>query len=96
MKPGSHTCPTSKVAELLSDTWTMLIVHELLGGPKRFCELERDLSGISTRTLTNKLRELDTEGIVEKNIQGRYRITSKGRGLRPILNAMRAYGEKFL
>lgn len=96
MKSTAHLCSVTKVAELLSDTWTMRIMHELLGGPKRFCEMERDLEGISTRTLTNKLRKLVEDGLVMKDEGGFYAATEKGKGLRPIHNAMRAYGEKFL
>jgi len=59
MKQATQPCPMTKTAQLLSDTWTMLIMHDLLSGSKRFCELERSLEGISTRTLTLKLKKLE-------------------------------------
>jgi len=90
------TCPVTKVAKLLSDTWTMLIVHAALSGPKRFCELERELPGISTRTLTAKLKQLEKEDLLRKRPTGEYAPTRKGRGLRIIEKAMRRYGKKFL
>lgn len=96
MKEPASACPVTQVAKLLSDAWTMRIMHELLADPKRFCELERDLEGISTRTLTNKLRRLGEEGLTEKDTQGNYRATEKGAGLKPTIAAMRAYGTKFL
>ena len=74
----------------------MLIVRDLLSGPKRFCELERSLDGISTRTLTLKLKKLDEEGVVKKTHLGAYNATARGRGLAPIEAAMRAYGKKYL
>lgn len=89
-------CPVTKAAEILSDAWTMRIMHELLGGPKRFCILERDLEGISTRTLTNKLRKLEEDGLIDRSEEGYYGATKKGMGLRPVQKAMREYGEKFL
>lgn len=93
-------CPITKVAQLLSDTWTMLIMHVFLTGQqnaeKRFCELERELVGISTRTLTNKLRMLESEGLIEKTISGTYKATARGRGLSIIEDAMRVYEKKFL
>ena len=90
------TCPITKTATLLSDTWTMLIVRSLLGGPKRFCELERDLEGISTRTLTLKLKKLESDRIIKKNGVGLYEPTKKGKGLRMVEQAMKRYGEKYL
>jgi DNA-binding HxlR family transcriptional regulator len=73
----------------------MLIVHELLDAPKRFCELERALTGISTRTLSSKLEILTETGLLCK-IDEHYTLTEKGKGLRGIERAMRAYGTKYL
>jgi DNA-binding HxlR family transcriptional regulator len=84
-----------KTAELLSDTWTMLIIRDLLAGPKRFCDLERSLEGISTRTLTLKLKKLEGQGLVKHKSTG-YQATAKSRGLKSVERAMRAYGEKYL
>ncbi len=100
MKGSSKNDPAcdavEKAARLLSDTWTMLIMHMLQSGPQRFCELERALTGISTRTLTNKLRKLEEDKMVRKNKEGAYQTTEKGRGLRAVESAMRRYGEKYL
>lgn len=96
MKPRETTCPVTKVAKLLSDTWTMLVMHALLEGPRRFCELERDLPGISTRTLTLKLKKLVEEGLVAKTSAGAYSATERGRGLKIIETAMKKYEEKYL
>jgi DNA-binding HxlR family transcriptional regulator len=97
MKPDMKSCNSvEKAALLLSDTWTMLIMHDLLSGPKGFCELERSLEGISTRTLTNKLKKLEEEKMVKKNKEGQYQATEKGKGLRAVETAMRKYGEKYL
>lgn len=95
MKGTPTTCPITKVATLLSDTWTMLIMHALTESPKRFCELELALSGISTRTLTLKLQKLTTEGLIEKH-ESMYRATKKGAGLKIIEKAMKKYGEQYL
>jgi DNA-binding HxlR family transcriptional regulator len=89
-------CPITRVATLLSDTWTMLIMHALVDGPKRFCELETTLSGISTRTLTLKLKKLTEEGLIEKTRTGSYAATNKGTGLKIIERAMLTYSKKFL
>lgn len=95
MKSAEATCPITKVATLLSDTWTILIMHALTDGPKRFCELEAALDGISTRTLTLKLQKLIAEGLVEKE-HTTYRATEKGVGLKIIEKAMKKYCEQYL
>ncbi len=93
---GKHVCPIREVAELLSDTWTMLIMRALIEGPKRFCELEKWLANISTRTLTNKLQALIEKELVEKGADGHYRPTEKGEGLKIIERAMVLYSKKYL
>lgn len=95
MKGTETTCPITKVATLLSDTWTILIMHALTDGPKRFCELEVALEGISTRTLTLKLQRLSAEGLIEKE-EAFYRPTKKGAGLKIIEKAMKKYSEQYL
>ena len=89
-------CPLTKVAELLSDTWTILIMRSLTEGPKRFTELENWLQNISSRTLTLKLKKLSTEGLIEKDSTGYYSPTKKGRGLKIIEAAMIKYNKQFL
>jgi DNA-binding HxlR family transcriptional regulator len=86
-------CPITRVAELLSDTWTILILHNILDQKSvRFCELERALEGISTRTLTLKLKNLESESIIKKTDQG-YRLTPQGLKIRPVMNAMEKFGK---
>lgn len=96
MKNVTRHCPITKVAQLLSDTWTMLIMHYLIEGPKRFCELERVLTGISTRTLILKLKKLQNECMVIKNENGSYCVTPKGKGLQLIESAMQRYEKEYL
>lgn len=88
------SCPVTDVAQLLSDSWTMLLVHNLIKGTTlRFCELERALNGISTRTLTLKLKHLEDHGIILKSDEG-YQITRLGNQLKPVLHAMEQFGKK--
>ena len=90
------TCPITAVAELLSDTWTMLIMRALTEGPKRFSDLERWLEGISTRTLTLKLKNLKKKGLIEKSKDGLYFATTKGKGLKIVEQAMVKYSKRYL
>lgn len=93
MKGNSHTnCSVAKTATLLSDTWTMLIIRDLLKQKMRFCELEKSLEGISTRTLTLKLKRLEEEGIVLK-IDLYYILTTRGKKLKKVIDAMELWGK---
>lgn len=89
------TCPVEKVARILSDSWTMLIVRDLMVGKKRFSDLATSLSPISTRTLTLKLKQLSEDGIVVKD-EPYYSLTSKGKNLASIYKEMTVYGKKYL
>ncbi len=96
MKPAQDTtCPVARVASLLSDAWTMLIIRDLMEGPMRFGELHESLDGISTRTLTQKLEKLSACGIIQKN-RTVYSITSKGKKLDAVIGEMRRFGKKYL
>jgi DNA-binding HxlR family transcriptional regulator len=86
-------CAVTVVAVILLYTWTILIVHNLLSTKAvRFCELERVLEGISTRTLTVKLKKLEDEQLVLKTDAG-YTLTKTGRKLQPVLKAMEQFGK---
>ncbi|PIZ96640.1 MAG: hypothetical protein COX80_00780 [Candidatus Magasanikbacteria bacterium CG_4_10_14_0_2_um_filter_33_14] len=96
MKKTNPNCPISSTIDILSDFWTMHIVYNLQDNSKRFCDLEKSLEGISTRTLTLKLKKLQEEKMLEKNNDGSYELTDKGHGLKTVIDAMRKYGEKYL
>ncbi len=96
------TCPVCRTADVVCGKWTLLLVRDLAEGRSRFCELERSLSGISPRTLSLRLRALEEEGVVERHTfsevppRVEYALTEKGRSLLPIIDGMRAYGERWL
>jgi len=97
-----ETCPVCRTAEIVCGKWTLLLVRELAEGRSRFCELERSLSGISPRTLSLRLRALEEEGVIERQTypevppRVEYALTQKGRALLPIIDGMRAYGERWI
>ena len=100
--PVDPTCPVCLTADIVCGKWTLLLIRDLAEGHSRFCELERSLSGISPRTLSLRLRALEEGGIVERHTFGEvpprveYALTAKGRDLLPIIDDMRAYGERWL
>ena len=95
MKDSPEVCPVAKVASLLSDAWTMLIVRDLMRTRLRYSELVTSLDGISTRTLVLKLKKLEDSGIVSKK-DPYYVITPKGKRLGAIFQEMTKYGKKYL
>jgi DNA-binding HxlR family transcriptional regulator len=98
----SATCGVAACAEIIGAKWTALLVHDLSEGPRRFSELEHSCCGISPRTLAERLRELEQQGIVERHSYAEspprveYTLTPKGEALLPITAAMRAFGHEWL
>jgi DNA-binding HxlR family transcriptional regulator len=93
-KKYHNDCPIAKVASLLSDPWTMLIIRDLLKKGMRFSDLERSLTGISSRTLTSKIKNLENEDVIIKK-ELFYSLTKKGAKLEKVINAMSACGKSF-
>lgn len=84
---AAPTCSVAGAAEIVGSKWTVLIVHDLSEGPRRFTELERSCAGISPRTLAERLRWLEAEAIVarqsfpESPPRVEYALTDLGREL---------------
>jgi DNA-binding HxlR family transcriptional regulator len=99
---ASKDCPVCRTSELVCSKWTLLVIRDLSNGYSRFCELERSLEGISPRTLSQRLRELERQGIVQRRTfpevppRVEYALTTKGLALLPLIEDMRAYGERWL
>ena len=85
-------------SEIIGAKWTSLIIYDLGGGKRRFRELEQLCVGISSRTLAERLRTLEREGILRRHSypesppRVEYELTDKGRDLLPVIEAMTAYG----
>jgi DNA-binding HxlR family transcriptional regulator len=92
------SCPVARAVEVLDGKWTMLIIRDLLTGTRRFSELRLSLTGISPKTLTDRLRELEVRGLVTRTwypeIPPRveYTLTDLGLSLRPVISALGAWG----
>lgn len=96
------TCSVAACAEIIGAKWTALLVHDLSEGARRFSELEHSCRGISPRTLSERLRWLEAEGLIvrqsypESPPRVEYALTEKGEGLLPIIGEMRRFGHDFL
>lgn len=97
MKTEHPSCPIERVVALFGDSCSILIMRDLLERPLRFGELQR--CGASTRTLSKKLRQLRSEGLIAHAAGSGaplYRLTKKGMAFNEVAEAMRRYGKKYL
>ncbi len=96
------TCPVARTAEIVCGKWTLLIIRDLSAQTQRFCQLERSLQGISPKTLSERLHSLERDGIVNRKTFGEvpprveYSLTTKGRDLAVVIEAMRVFGATWL
>jgi DNA-binding HxlR family transcriptional regulator len=94
-----HFCMRAKALDQVGDRWTMLVVRDLAGGPKRFTDLMDRLGGTTPKTLTQRLRDLEDGGLAEVDRDtGRrevwYRLTLAGRDLLPALEELMLWGPR--
>jgi len=98
----NSVCPVARTARIISGKWTLLIIRDLASGVKRFNQLERSLKGISPKTLSERLRSLEEEGILLRQMfaevppRVEYSLTEKGRDLVDVITCMRCYGSRWL
>jgi DNA-binding HxlR family transcriptional regulator len=92
-------CPVWGALQVVGDKWTLLVVRDLAGGPRRTTELLARLHPISSRTLMDRLRDMERDALIERRDLGgspphvEYVLTERGRLLTPLLDALRAAGE---
>jgi DNA-binding HxlR family transcriptional regulator len=102
-QPDYSLCPRYEHAiQLLGKRWTGLILDTLLQGPRRFCEMTAAVDGLSDRVLSDRLRELEGAGIIERvvypqiPVRVEYRLTEKGLDLKPVIQAIHTWAEKWV
>lgn len=92
--PLPTDCPLESVLTLLAGAWTAQILWFLRAGPRRFGDLRRDLKKVSTKVLTNRLRAMESNGLLERTVipsnppQVEYSLTPLSRELEPVLDCM--------
>ena len=97
-----QNCPTRLALDRIADKWTVLIVGRLATGTRRFGELRREITGISPKVLTQKLRELERDGIIVRKIFASvpprvdYSLTPFGSTLIDLLDAVRVWAESHI
>jgi DNA-binding HxlR family transcriptional regulator len=98
----SKMCPKFEVAiDVLGKKWTGLIIRVLLDGPKRFKEVKEQIPEISDRILTERMKELEAMGVVERKVYPEtpvrieYELTSMGRELESVIQSIQYWAEKW-
>ncbi|MGD2252975.1 MAG: helix-turn-helix domain-containing protein [Anaerolineales bacterium] len=94
-------CPVAKTARLIGRKWVLLIIRDLVEGPRRFTALQQSLQ-VNPRTLSQRLSQLEAEGIIRRQCYAEvpprveYSLLEKGDALVPILKEMHVFGRKWL
>jgi len=94
-------CNIEKTLDIIGSKWTFLIIRDLLTGPKRFGELLDSLSGISPKTLSLRLRDLEQHQIITRTVYPvipphvEYNLTDSGKALQPIFEAMSCWADSY-
>ncbi|PWC27538.1 winged helix-turn-helix transcriptional regulator [Teichococcus aestuarii] len=92
-------CPVEAAVSLIDGKWKCVILFHLLEGTMRFNEMRRRLPGVTQRTLTNQLRELEQDGLVTRTVYAQvppkveYNLSPLGRTLEPVLGALKRWGD---
>jgi DNA-binding HxlR family transcriptional regulator len=93
-------CGLARALNVVGERWALLIVRELLLGPKRFRDLAESLAGVSENVLSTRLRELERDGVIERHRLGPpvsaqvYGLTAHGAELEPVLLALATWGSR--
>ncbi len=94
-------CPVATTVQMVGSKWKLLILRNLLVRPWRFNELRKNLEGISQKVLTDSLRSMEEDGIITRTVypevppRVEYSLTELGKSLKPILDAMQNWGERY-
>ena len=101
MPEKNVSCPVELTLGAISGRWKVLVIRQLLEGTKRFNQLQRELDGITHRTLSKQLKEMEAFGLIVRKDFGEipprveYRLSELGRSLEGVLKAMHQWGETF-
>ena len=102
MKRYDQYCPIACSLGLVGERWTLLVVRELMHGPKRYTDLVDGLHGIGTNILAIRLKELEAAGLVERRklpppaASTVYELTPSGQQLRPVLHELARFGARLM
>lgn len=100
--PYAQNCPIARTLDVIGDRWTLLIIRDLFLGRSRFNEFRQSTPRISPKLLSERLKRLEDDGIVERTLhesrppRAEYHLTEKGRSIFPVLFAIGTWGFEYL
>ncbi len=95
---ATQECAVERALAVVGAKWTLIVLHHLMDGPRRFGDLQRLIPGASPKMLTVRLRELEQLGLLTRTVYAEvpprveYQLTSQGRSLRPIIDSIERWG----
>lgn len=101
MEKTLPACPVEATLTLIGDRWKVLILRDLMEGTRRFGELKKSLGGITQKVLTANLRQMEDTGLLTRRVYAEvpprveYTLTDTGYSLRPVLDAIAAWGAEY-
>jgi DNA-binding HxlR family transcriptional regulator len=99
-KDYGQRCPVAKTLELVGDRWTLLLVRDLLGGTRRFGDLQDGSPGLAPNILSDRLKLMEEHGLVARRLysdhppRAEYTLTAKGQELGVVIGALAAWGSR--
>jgi DNA-binding HxlR family transcriptional regulator len=99
MPPSYHqSCPAARTLEIVGERWTLLIIRDLVPGPRRFGELQQSLAGAAPNLLSDRLKRLEAAGVITRSDdpRPRYALSEAGRELVPVVAGLFTWGAKHL
>ena len=99
-KRYGQACPVAKALEVVGDRWTLLLVRDMLSGPRRFQDLQQSLPGIPPNILSDRLKLMDEHGLATRRFysehppRAEYALTDRGRELGVVVGALAAWGSR--
>lgn len=100
-KEDLPACPVETTLSLIGDKWKVLILRDLMPGTKRFGELKKSIGSVSQKVLMAQLRDMEANGLISRKVYAEvpprveYSLTNPGKSLKPILDAMKNWGEDY-
>ena len=94
-------CPVETTLTLIGSKWKVLILRDLMPGTKRFGELRKSIGSVSQKVLAAQLREMEAQGLIHRQVYAEvpprveYSLTALGQSLKPVLDALRVWGEEY-
>jgi DNA-binding HxlR family transcriptional regulator len=101
MKKEMPLCPVEATLSIIGDKWKILILRDLIEGTKRFGELKKSIGSISQKVLTQQLRDMEEDGLINRKAYAEipprveYSLTETGNSLKPILDSMFLWGQQY-